>query len=221
MQKAFKIILACATLAAVQGCSQQPPGPAPQKAREAISGPVTQDLSKGSFAPFYVYQDKASKNRYIPSGYMPTGECLTLDDGWQYDVQDGKTCIRVVYDVACSKEGRKWVGIYWQNPADNWGDKKGGYNLAGATKLVFWAKGEMGGERVEEFRIGGLGANRLYPDSDSAAIGPVILTNQWKEYTVDLRGKDLSYVSGGFAFSANVEGNPHHCTFYLDNIRYE
>ena len=93
------------------------------------------------------------------------------------------------------------------------------YNLTGATKLVFWAKGEMGGERIEEFRVGGIGTSSMYPDSDSASIGPVILTNEWKKYTIDLRGKDLSFISGGFAWVANVASNPHHCTFYLDDIR--
>ncbi len=174
-----------------------------------------------SFAPFMVYQDKASKNRFTPSGYMPTGECIGLDDAWQYDPHDGKTSVRILYDTSCSKAGRKWAGIYWQNPADTWGDRKGGYDLTGAVRLTFWAKGEIGGERIEEFRTGGLGVNNLYPDSDSAFIGPVILTNEWKQYMIDLRGKDLSYISGGFAWVANVESNPHHCTFYLDDIRFE
>ena len=174
-----------------------------------------------AFQPFYIYQDKSSRNRFTPSGYMPTGECLNVDDGWQYDVKQGKTCVRVVYDVACSKEGRKWAGVYWQNPADNWGSRKGGYNLNGATKLVFWAKGEMGGERIEEFRVGGMGANQMFPDSDTVSIGPVILSKDWKEYSIDLRGKDLSYISGGFAWVSNVDANPHHCTFYLDDIRFE
>ncbi len=211
-------------------CSQNTPGTAAGKTEKPMNqtaGPSSvnqvhpQSISAAGFTPFYVYQDKSSRNRYTPSGYMPTGECLSIDDGWQYDVKDGKTCSRVVYDIACSKEGRKWGGVYWQNPADNWGSRKGGYNLTGATKLVFWAKGEMGGERVEEFRVGGLGANQMYPDSDTASIGPVILTKDWKEYTIDLRGKDLSYISGGFAWVANVDSNPHHCTFYLDDIRFE
>jgi len=202
-------------------CSQNTSGTAAVKGEKAVTEVKPQGKSTAAFAPFYVYQDKSSKNRYTASGYMPTGECLSLDDGWQYDVKQGKTCTRVVYDIICSKEGRKWAGVYWQNPADNWGSRKGGYNLTGASRLVFWAKGEMGGERLEEFRVGGLGANQMYVDSDTASIGPVILTKEWKEYTIDLRGKDLSYISGGFAWVANVESNPHHCTFYLDDIRFE
>ena len=173
------------------------------------------------FQPFYVYQDKGSRNRFVPSGFMPTGECLRLDDAWSKDCKEGRTCTKIIYDVACSLKSRRWAGIYWLNPPDNWGDQKGGYNLTGAKKLVFWAKGDKGGERIAEFKIGGVGITRTYPDSDSASIGPVILANQWKEYTIDLRDKDLSYISGGFAWVANVDDNPLACTFYLDNIHYE
>ena len=90
-----------------------------------------------------------------------------------------------------------------------------------AKKLTFWARGEAGGEKIAEFRIGGVGQGRDYPDSDTASIGPVILSKQWKEYEIDLRGKDLTYISGGFAWFANVDDNPSACTFYLDNIRFE
>jgi hypothetical protein len=99
------------------------------------------------------------------------------------------------------------------------GKQKGGFNLQGAQKLTFWAKGEKGGERIEEFKVGGIGGD--FPDSDSAVMGPVILTNQWRQYTLDLRGKDLSYMSGGFSWSTSVDVNPESCLFYLDNIQYE
>ena len=222
-----KVLGFCFCLPVVWACSRQPAEPVVAKSAQKEFSAVKQSPVDAPqafhqpFSPFTVYQDKSSRNRFTPSGYMPTGECITLDDGWQYDPKEGKTSVRVVYDVACSRDGRKWAGVYWQNPADNWGDRKGGYNLSGATRLTFWAKGELGGERIEEFRMGGIGASSLYPDSDSASIGPVILTNQWKQYTIDLRGRDLSHISGGFAWVANVDSNPHHCTFYLDNILFE
>lgn len=222
MKKTILYLCSISVLAvSAMACSQNTPGTAAVKPVKAVSEAATAIQPASAFPPFYVYQDKGSKNRYTASGYMPTGDCLSIDDGWQYDVKEGKTCLRVVYDIICSKEGRKWAGVYWQNPADNWGSRKGGYNVTGASRLVFWAKGEMGGERIEEFRTGGLGANQMYVDSDTASIGPVILTKEWKEYTIDLRGKDLSYISGGFAWVANVDANPHHCTFYLDDIRFE
>jgi hypothetical protein len=218
MPHVFFLVSVAMILAAVSGCSKQPPTSSQDPQKVEAQEPLP---SAGSFTPFYVYQDKGSRNRFTPSGYMPTGECLNVDDAWQHDAREGRTSIRIVYDIACSREGRQWAGVYWMNPPDNWGTKKGGYNLTGATRLVFWAKGELGGERVEEFKVGGLGINQIYPDSDTVSIGPVILSHEWREYSIDLRGKDLSYISGGFAWVANVEANPHHCTFYLDDIRFE
>ena len=174
-----------------------------------------------AFNPFIVYQDKSSANRYTPSGYMPNGECIVMDDAWAQECKEGKSCLKVIYDAACSVKGRRWAGVYWLNPADNWGDRKGGYNLTGARKLVFWARGEKGGEVISEFKMGGIGVSREFPDSDAAGIGPVILAKDWRQYSIDLRGKDLSYISGGFAWIANVEQNPESCTFFLDDIHFE
>lgn len=181
------------------------------------------DLSEAdvvTFKPFPVYSDKGARdNHYVPSGFMPNGKCLRFDDSWKDDCYDGITCLQIVYDVECSREDQRWAGIYWLNPPNNWGHRKGGFNLSGAKRLTFWARGERGGEQIQEFTMGGIAGD--YPDSDIATIGPVILTDQWRKYTMDLRGKDLSYISGGFAWSTNEEVNPEGCVFYLDNIQFE
>ena len=170
--------------------------------------------------PFVIYSNKGSKtNHYVPSGFMPDGKCVKFNDTWTKDCHSAPSCMKVEYDVACSKENQKWAGVYWLNPPNNWGKTKGGFNLTGASKLTFWAKGEKGGERLEEVKMGGLTGD--YPDSDTAVIGPIFLTPEWKQYTIDLRGKDLSFISGGFAWSTNVEVNPQECTFYLDDVQYE
>ena len=85
--------------------------------------------------------------------------------------------------------------------------------------MIFWARGEQGVEQIQEFTVGGIMGN--YPDSDTAMIGPVILTSEWREYTIDLRGKNLSYISGGFAWTTSENVNPTTCIFYLDEIRFE
>jgi hypothetical protein len=173
-----------------------------------------------AFDQFYVYKDIGSRdNHYVPSGFMPNGKCLNFNDRWQQDCQTGTTCIRIEYDLECSRSDQRWAGIYWLNPPNNWGSRKGGFNLQGATKLTFWAKGEEGGEQIEEFTVGGITGD--YPDTDKALLGPVILSSEWKKYSIDLRGKDLSYISGGFAWSTNEEVNGETCIFYLDDIRYE
>ncbi|MEW5894727.1 MAG: hypothetical protein AB1650_03050 [Candidatus Omnitrophota bacterium] len=192
------------------GCQRLPALPVESSQKEVQS----------AFTPFIVYQDKGTReNHFVPSGFMPDGKCLKLDDSWDKDCRDGKTCMKVIYDTECSEKDQQWAGIFWLNPANNWGSRKGGFNLEGASKLTFWARGDKGGERVEEFGIGGISGN--YPDSDSVIIGPVILDKEWRQYTIDLRGKDLSYISGGFSWTTNTKANPEKCIFYLDSIQYE
>ncbi|MDP3143214.1 MAG: hypothetical protein Q8N14_04685 [Candidatus Omnitrophota bacterium] len=186
---------------------------------ELTVAPIVVEATKTDFKRFDVYTDKASPtNHYIASGWMGDFSDTIIDDAWIENPHSGSSCIKIVYSGKASG-GARWAGIYWQNPANNWGSKKGGFDLTGATKLSFWAKGENGGERIEEFKLGGITGE--YPDSDAAGIGPVILTKEWKQYTIDLRGKDLSYISGGFCWATNLDVNPNGATFYIDDIVYE
>jgi hypothetical protein len=177
--------------------------------------------------PFYVYADsRTTKNHFIASGWMPgpeTGKDLKLDTKCKDNPYLGETCIKLQYK---DNSGNGWAGIYWQNPANNWGDVDGGYDLSKATKLTFWARGAKGGENIQTFKAGGL--IKEFADSDSSEIGPVILTKDWKQYTIDLAGKDMSYIFGGFSWTTNMESQTPEAldenggiTFYLDEIKYE
>jgi len=177
------------------------------------------ETKKPENMPFYVYSDRgAVTNHYIPSGWMGDWGDIKFDAGWKENPYLGTTCIKITYTANMS-QGARWAGIYWQNPANNWGSIDGGYDLSKATKLTFWARGEKGGERIEEFKVGGIMGE--YSDSDSASIGPVILNKEWTKYEIDLRGKDMSYIIGGFCWATNVDVNPEGAVFYLDEIRYE
>jgi len=172
--------------------------------------------------PFYVYADSGSlDNHYFSSGWMPStaGKDLKTDNNWKNYPFSGDTCIRTGYE---NNSGTRWAGVYWQNPANNWGTiVNSGFDLQGATKLTFWARGDKGDELITEFKMGGL-ASGEYFDSDSASLSQVQLTKEWKQYEIDLRGKDLSYVIGGFCWSTSIDVNdPEGIVFYLDEIKYE
>ncbi|MBU1905400.1 MAG: hypothetical protein KJ923_00165 [Candidatus Omnitrophica bacterium] len=169
--------------------------------------------------PFYVFADRGSiNNHFIPSGWMGDYGDLKYQGASQEDPYLGDSCIKIIYNGEAT-QGARWAGMFWQNPANNWGDIDGGFDLSKATKLSFWARGEKGEERIEEFKVGGIMGE--YYDSDSAAIGPVILNKEWTQYTIDLKGKDMSYIIGGFVWSANIDNNPEGATFYLDEIKFE
>jgi hypothetical protein len=169
--------------------------------------------------PFYVYADSRSiGNHFIPSGWMGDYGDIKYDGVSKEDPYLGDTCIKIIYSGKAT-QGARWAGIFWQNPANNWGNVDNGYDLSKAAKLTFWARGEKGGERIEEFKVGGMMGE--FSDSDSAVIGPVILNKEWTQYTIDLKGKDMSYIIAGFCWSTNVDVNPEGATFYLDEIKYE
>ena len=151
---------------------------------------------------------------------MPTTAArdLRMDTNWKNYPFSGDTCMRVEYK---NDSGTRWAGIYWQNPANNWGTIPGvGFDLQGADKITFWARGDKGGEIITEFKIGGI-ASGEHIDSDSASIGPVQLTKEWTKYEIDLRGRDLSYIIGGFCWATNIDVNdPEGIVFYLDELKY-
>jgi len=177
------------------------------------------ETKKQEAMPFYIYADRSSAaNHFIPSGWMGDYGDIKYDGVSKEDPYLGDTCIKIIYSGKAT-QGARWAGIFWQNPANNWGTIDAGFDLAKAAKLTFWARGAKGGERIEEFKVGGIMGE--FSDSDSASIGPVILNKEWTQYTIDLKGKDMSYIIGGFAWSTNIDNNPDGATFYLDEIKYE
>jgi hypothetical protein len=177
------------------------------------------EAKKQESMPFYVYADARSiNNHYIPSGWMGDYGAIKYDGITKEDPYLGDSCIKIIYNGQTT-QGARWAGIYWQNPANNWGTVDKGFDLSKAAKLTFWARGEKGGERIEEFKVGGIMGE--YSDSDSASIGPVILNKEWTQYAIDLKGKDMSYIIGGFCWATNIDVNPEGATFYLDEIKFE
>jgi hypothetical protein len=182
------------------------------------SGPTTraEDAPAATPAklPFTVFDEKGStNNHYIASGWMGNTQGIKVDDGCTLNPHSGKTCLRFEYT-----ESGNWAGVVWQDPANDWGDQPGGWNLTGARKLKFWARGDKGGETVT-FKFGVLGSDKKNFDTASGENGPVKLTKEWQEFSIDLSGKDLSRIKTGFVWTLAGQGSP--VVFFLDDIRFE
>ncbi|GJL53565.1 MAG: hypothetical protein NPIRA02_06970 [Nitrospirales bacterium] len=102
-----------------------------------------------------------------------------------------------------------------------------GVDLTGATRLIFWARGQQGGEQIEFF-MGGVGRDPMtgnpttsFPGSTPVVKQSVTLTSTWQQYEIDVANHDLSYVLGGFGWIANAQKNPRGAVFFLDDIQYE
>jgi hypothetical protein len=163
--------------------------------------------------PASVYAEAGDKLLWIPSGYMGDNGNIKMTDNDTSNPHAGKTALKVQYT-----SGAGWGGVVWQSPANDWGEKPGGFDLTGAKKLTFWARGEKGGEKVS-FSFGLLGADKAYHDTAKGEIKDQELTKEWKQSSIDLEGKDLSSIKTGFVWVLGAKGDP--ITFYLDDIKYE
>jgi hypothetical protein len=203
MKKVFSFVIAAAVVASISAAAFA------QQKRAASS----------TFKPFAVYVENNSKeNHFAPSGWMGDYGDLKINLANTEKPRSGNTSIKITYSAKMT-QGAGWSGIYWQQPANNWGEKKGGYDLSGATKLTFWARGAVGGEKLAEFKMGGITGE--FPDSDSMSIGPIELTKEWQKFTIDLKDKDLTHVIGGFCWAASKDDNPNGFVIFLDDIIYE
>ena len=185
--------------------------------------PISDDI-------FYIYNDGASPyNHFSPSGYMGDTGDIQIDGASTKNPQSGDTSIQVTYTpkgqgpYACAyKPPCKWAGVYWQQPANNWGKEQiwagTGFDLSAYRTLKFWARSES--TCTLEFKVGGItgdyGDSLVYPRGITER-----LTTEWQEYEIPLEGADLSYIIGGFVWSTSWEKCPDGATFYLDEIRFE
>ena len=156
---------------------------------------------------------------FYPTGWMGDDRDVTLVEKNTGAPHTPPSSLKITY-TAAGLERNNWAGIYWQYPPGNWGTSPRGHDLSGKQVLQFWARGEKGGE-VAEFKVGGIEGQ--YPDSLVPAVstGKITLTDTWQPYTIDLKGKNLSHVIGGFVWASNRDDNPDGCTLYIDDIEYD
>jgi hypothetical protein len=187
-------------------------------------------------ARFPVYDDVSSAGNHFHSWAKIPGELapVTCDGSWKPTPHSGATSIHCTYTA---RAGAPFGGFYFQNglllPGDlaprlNFGDSaSAGVDLSGATALTFWARGARGGE-VVDFFMGGVGRNpstgvpeTRYPDSSPVAKIRVVLGTAWRQYRIDLTGRNLTYVLGGFGWAAAMADNPAGVAFDVDDVEYE
>lgn len=178
-----------------------------------VSETPVEPKAKPRKAPLVIYGDGVRTPPFAWSGWMGDHENIALNDKSADNPHSGATCMK------CEFKGTTgFAGVAGQNPPNDWGDVPGGTDLTGSRKLTFWARGAAGGE-VVSFKLGILGGDKKYADSDHAELANVTLGKEWKQYTIDLAGKDLHRIKTGFVWVVEAHGKP--TVFYLDDIQYE
>lgn len=179
-----------------------------------VKGEVKPRPATKATLPLVIYDEAGhDKPPYVPTGWMGETKQIALAEDCTIQPHAGKYCLRAQY-----KSPGGWGGVVWQQPGSNWGDKPGGWNLAGAKRLSFWARGERGDE-VVSFEFGLIDADKRYHDTGKGKLDKLRLATDWKQYTIDLTGADLSRIVTGFVWVVGGQGQP--ITFYLDDVRYE
>lgn len=181
---------------------------------------------------------------------LETKSCLMVEDTSIGTRAESGSALKITYRPGLlSPVG--WAGMILQNGRWDQHERKvkanfgstpdAGMDLSGAEKLVFWAKGEQGGERVQIF-LGGTGwdvENNIrdssiarYPESLGRC--PILhtrrdtitLSKQWRRYEINLQGRELEYLLNGFGLVMIEEDNPagvtgiNGTTVYVDDIEF-
>jgi hypothetical protein len=148
---------------------------------------------------------------FIASGYMGDSGNIISKENWK-DVQR-PGCMKFTYTPGSAS----WAGLAWQYPANNW-CKQPGRNLSKSkfTRLTFFAKGDKGGEQIKCKMGQDCGDSFV---SDQLVVN---LTGAWKQYVINVKGWNLSNITGAFSWVADANANSGTViTFYLDKVQLE
>jgi hypothetical protein len=162
--------------------------------------------------PFYVYKDNENLP-YVLSAYMGDYETVRVDLSNTETVKSGETAIKIEFNGK-----NEWYGLGFVDPANDWGDILGGYDITGAESFSFWAKAsydnlkaDIGFGLIEE-------GDKPYYDTSKKLV-EINLTDNWKKYTIQTNRLDLTSIRSGFVIFTSGQGLSH--TIYIDEIVFE
>lgn len=161
--------------------------------------------------PFYVYKD-GNDIPYVPSAYMGNYEAMVVDVNHSDKVRSGNTALKISYTSS-----KDWYGFGLVDPANDWGDILGGYDITGAKTFSFWAKGSYDGLKAQ-IGFGLIKKDKPFPDS-AQILEDIELTTQWKEYRIRVKREDLSCIRSGLVLFAAANGFSH--DIYIDEVKFE
>ena len=161
--------------------------------------------------PFYVYKD-GENEPYAASAYMGNYKAMKVVTRCEEDVYSGTAALKIAYN-----QDHNWYGLGLVDPANDWGDVLGGYDISGAKKFSFWAKASKKDVKVS-IGFGLIGKNKPFPDTAKKAI-EIKLTTKWKKYTIKTKKLDLSCIRSGLTFFSSSYGSGQ--DVFIDEVVFE
>ena len=150
----------------------------------------------------------------LPAGNK--GIQINASDKFKLDLKSttspkfGSECIKV--EFSGTKSNDSLHSIVWQQAKP-----VAAYDLTGATKLTFWARGVLSGEKLK-FGIGSPDALKKDASTAKKEMG-FSLGNVWTKYEMDLSNLDLRRVEDAFYMTIVDADRPMTC--YIDGITFE
>jgi hypothetical protein len=170
---------------------------------------------------------KIDDGGFVPSGWMGEYTAMKMENS-TVRPHSGPYCQMVSYKPKSSGEG--WAAVAWQFPQDNWGQRPGKDLSSGHYRSVtLWARGVPDSKTQMfpkvQFKAGGnTNPDRTsYPYQASfEVVGEfVTLTDDWKQYSLELSGQNLSQVISALTVVIKAQDvGPSGATFYLEDIEY-
>ncbi|MDF1695297.1 MAG: glycoside hydrolase family 2 TIM barrel-domain containing protein [Saprospiraceae bacterium] len=161
--------------------------------------------------PFYITPENTDLP-YVPTGYMGNYSAITVKVDYTGEAHSGESCVKIKYDAFDN-----WYGVAFVDPANDWGEILGGYDIRGATKFTFWAKAS---EKNIKATIGYGLIDKDKPFYDTAKQSKEIkLSKKWKKYTLKIKNKDLTCIRSGLVLFSSSQSSPHE--IFLDDVVFE
>ena len=161
--------------------------------------------------PFYVYRD-GQENPYIASAYMGNYRDMAVETQHEGEVYSGSGALKITYN-----QGSGWYGLGLVDPANDWGDIAGGYDISGAKRFTFWAKSDKPGLKAT-IGFGLIGKDKPFPDTAIKSI-ELELTTKWKQYSISTENLDLTCIRSGFTIFSSSNGSGQ--TILIDDVVFE
>ncbi|MDG1728808.1 MAG: glycoside hydrolase family 2 TIM barrel-domain containing protein [Algibacter sp.] len=161
--------------------------------------------------PFYVYKD-VENEPYTASAFMGNYKVMTVDSQHKSDKHSGKAALKISYN-----QEYDWYGLGLVNPANDWGDILGGYDVSGAKRFSFWAKSSKNNV-VATIGFGLIGKDKPYPDTAKKS-KEIKLSTKWEKYSFSVKKLDLSCIRSGLTiFSSSYRSRQD---IFIDDVVFE
>ena len=159
---------------------------------------------------------------YSPDGFFGDGETRGALDLVKQCPDRPAGARGDCYTITYRPGIKRFAGIFWQFPHNNWGFWPGLVVAPGAARITFQARGSEGNEVLS---VGAGQKDGPNPHNDGFKLEQTTagLTPQWKQFEVPFRGASYasdSGVIGAFVFSLVAPEDDRPVRFYLDDIRW-